>query len=125
MGRLTSGRTRLLDDGGCTIEEGMQMVAVGLILLLLGLGGGGLMAWMALERPMTVYLGPSGFTIGVLPITLFLSGMVCMLLIWLGVRLTVAGARRRSAQRAQLKQLRSSTAAQDRAVGDRQGPPSE
>lgn len=90
------------------------MVAVGLILVLVALGGGGFLAWMSLQETLAVYIGPSGLRVGLLPITLFASGAVTMLLLWLGVRLTAVGARRRSAERQQLKHLRSEVAAQGR-----------
>lgn len=90
------------------------MVAVGLILVFVALGGGGFVAWMSLQETLAVYIGPSGFRVGLLPITLFASGAATMLLLWLGVRLTAVGARRRSAERQQLKELRSGLQAQGR-----------
>ncbi len=83
------------------------MVAVGLILLLLGVGGGGFLTWMSLQSTWMVRLGPDGFQMQVMPITLFAAGAATVLLIWFGIRLVIAGTRRGRAQRKQLKELKS------------------
>ena len=79
------------------------MVALGLVLLLVGLGGGALLTWMALQTPDTVALGAPGLQLTVAPVTVFAAGAVAMLLLWLGARLMAAGTRRRVAQRRELK----------------------
>ncbi len=87
------------------------MVAVGLILLLLGVGVGGFLTWMSLQSTWMVRLGPNGFQMQVMPITLFAAGAATVLLIWFGTRLVIAGTRRGRAQRKQLKELKSGAAA--------------
>ena len=86
------------------------MVAFGLILLLVGLGGGGWLAWLALQSQTGVTLGATGLQLTVLPITLFAAGALSMLLLWLGVRLVALGAKRRAARRKEMKQLRNAPA---------------
>lgn len=87
------------------------MVAFGLILLLVGLGAGGWLAWLALQSEAGVTLGATGFQLTVLPITLFVAGAVSMLLLWLGARLMALGTKRRVARRKELKQLRTTPTA--------------
>lgn len=87
------------------------MVAFGLILLLVGLGGGGWLAWLALQSETGVTLGSTGLQLTVLPITLLAAGALSMLLLWLGVRLMALGTKRRVARRKELKQLRTSPSA--------------
>lgn len=82
------------------------MVVFGVIVLLVGLGGGAFLAWLALNTEGGLTLGMTGLQITVLPITLFAAGAVSMLLLWLGVRIIGVGARRRRAQRKEMKQLR-------------------
>lgn len=82
------------------------MVALGLVLLLVGLGGGALLTWMALQTPDTVALGAPGLQLTVAPVTVFAAGAVAMLLLWLGFRLMAAGTRRRPAPRAPRTQKR-------------------
>ncbi len=82
------------------------MVVFGLILVLVGVGGGGFLAWLALNSEGGITLGMTGLQVTVLPITLFASGAVSMLLLWLGVRAIAAGARRRSSRRKEMRQLR-------------------
>ncbi|HOF63947.1 MAG TPA: hypothetical protein PLL54_06555 [Dermatophilaceae bacterium] len=83
------------------------MVALGLVLLLVGLGGGALLTWMALQTPDTVALGAPGLQLTVAPVTVFAAGAVAMLLLWLGFRLMAAGTRRRVAQRRELRELKN------------------
>ena len=83
------------------------MVALGLVLLLVGLGGGALLTWMALQTPDTVALGAPGLQLNVAPVTVFAAGAVAMLLLWLGARLMAAGTRRRVAQRRELRELKN------------------
>jgi len=82
------------------------VVAFGLILLLIGVGAGGWLAWLALQSETGVTLGATGLQLTVLPITLFVAGAASMLLLWLGVRAIAAGARRRSSRRKEMRQLR-------------------
>ena len=56
------------------------MVAFGLILLLIGVGAGGWLAWLALQSETGVTLGATGLQLTVLPITLFVAGAASMLL---------------------------------------------
>lgn len=83
------------------------MVVFGLILLLIGLGGGGLLGWLALNSADGVTLEATGVHVTVLPITLFASGAISMLLLWLGVRIMAAGAKRRAARRREMSKLRN------------------
>ncbi len=83
------------------------MVALGLLLLLVGVGGGALLVWMSLQTPDTVALGAPGLQLTVMPVTVFAAGAIAMLLLWLGARLMAAGTRRRVAQRRELKELRT------------------
>ena len=83
------------------------MVALGLVLLLVGLGGGALLTWMALQTPDTVALGAPGLQLTVAPVTVFAAGAGAMLLLWLGARLMAAGTRRRVAQRRELRELKN------------------
>ena len=87
------------------------MVVFGVIVLLLGLGGGAFLAWLALNTEGGVTLGMTGLQITVLPITLFAAGAASMLMLWLGVRIIGAGARRRRAQRQEMKALRQEASA--------------
>ncbi|HMT33634.1 MAG TPA: hypothetical protein PKC73_12170 [Dermatophilaceae bacterium] len=88
------------------------MVAVGLVLLLIGVGGGALFAWLALQSSERVGLGADGLLqLTVQPITVFIAGAVAMLLLWMGVRLMAAGAKRKAAQRRELRELKQSTPA--------------
>lgn len=100
-----------------------NVVAFGLILLLVGLGGGGWLAWLALQSETGVTLGATGLQLTVLPITLFAAGAVSMLLLWLGVRLMALGTKRRVARRKELKQLRNTPSAST-APGSTTRPPS-
>ena len=54
------------------------MVAFGLILLLIGVGAGGWLAWLALQSETGVTLGATGLQLTVLPITLFVAGAASM-----------------------------------------------
>lgn len=83
------------------------MVAFGLILLLIGVGAGGWLAWLALQSETGVTLGATGLQLTVLPITLFVAGAASMLLLWLGVRFMALGTKRRVARRKELKELRT------------------
>lgn len=87
------------------------MVAIGLILLLIGLVGGGWLGWLAVQSDTGVTLSMTGLQITILPITLFAAGAVSMLLLWLGVRLMGLGAYRRGARRREMRDLRSAPAA--------------
>lgn len=91
------------------------MVAVGLVLMVLALGGAAFLGWMALQSQWLVTLGPAGFQIGVMPITLFAAGAGSVVLLWLGAKLTGAGAKRRAARKQELKQLRTNAAAERQA----------
>lgn len=86
------------------------MVAFGLILALVGIGGGVLIAWLALQSEGGVTLQGAGISVTVLPITLFATGAGALLLLWLGGRLMRTGTRRRRAQREEIERLRTSTA---------------
>lgn len=86
------------------------MVAFGLILALVGIGGGVLIAWLALQSQGGVTLQGAGMSVTVLPITLFTAGAGSMLLLWLGWRLIRLGTRRRRAQREEIERLRTTTA---------------
>jgi hypothetical protein len=84
-----------------------NVVAFGLILLLIGVGAGGWLAWLALQSETGVTLGATGLQLTVLPITLFVAGAASMLLLWLGVRFMALGTKRRVARRKELKELRT------------------
>ncbi|HRW19878.1 MAG TPA: hypothetical protein P5181_13650 [Dermatophilaceae bacterium] len=90
------------------------MVAFGLILLLVGVGGGVLFSWLLLNNNNVLQLSVPGFQIGLLPITVFAAGALSVLLLWMGLRLTALGARRRAARRAEMKELRTTAAKQSR-----------
>ena len=79
------------------------MVAFGLILLLVGLGGGALVGWLASQNTSGVTLSTAGVSVTVLPITLFASGAVAMLLLWFGAKVMGAGMRRKRRQREQAR----------------------
>ncbi len=85
------------------------MVAFGLILLLIGVGAGGWLAWLSLQSETGVTLGATGLQLTVLPITLFIAGAASMLLLWMGLRLMALGTKRKVAARRQLKELRSAS----------------
>ncbi|MGI8718265.1 MAG: hypothetical protein ACR2JN_10610 [Lapillicoccus sp.] len=87
------------------------MLALGLVLLLLGVGGGAFLVWTTLPSTSSVNLSGAGIALSVTPLVLLLSGVVALLLVWLGLRVTAAGARRRRATRRELKELRQSGAA--------------
>ncbi len=87
------------------------MLAIGLILLLLAVGGGGYLSWLALQTSTGVPLSGGGASFNVLPITLLVAGAAAVVLLWVGFRLTSAGFRRRRAQRRELKELREAGAA--------------
>jgi len=87
-----------------------SVVAFGLILLLIGVGAGGWLAWLAVQSETGVTLGATGLQLTVLPITLFVAGAASMLLLWLGVRFMAIGTKRRVARRKELKQLRTNPA---------------
>ncbi len=93
------------------------MVVFGLVLLLIGLGAGGWIGWLALQSDAGVTLGATGLQLTVLPITLFGAGAVSMLLLWLGWRVMAAGVRRRGARRRELETLRTATAGASGAGG--------
>jgi hypothetical protein len=83
------------------------MVAVGLVLVLIGVGGGALFAWLALQTSDRVGLGADGLVqLTVQPITVFIAGAAAMLLLWMGARLMAAGAKRKAAQRRELRELK-------------------
>ncbi len=84
------------------------MVGFGIVLLIVGVGGGAALAWLLLQHNDLLTLTIPGYQIGVLPITIFVSGAVSMLLLWLGVRVTRHGLRRRRARRAEMRELRHS-----------------
>jgi cytoskeletal protein RodZ len=94
-------------------EDGV--VAFGLILALVGIGGGILFAWLALQSDSAITLQGAGMSVTVLPITMFVAGAGSMLLLWLGWRLMRIGSRRRRAQREEIDRLRSTSAAQTQA----------
>ena len=96
----------MLSVASATLKEA-RMVALGLLLLLVGVGGGALLVWMSLQTPDTVALGAPGLQLTVMPVTVFAAGAIAMLLLWLGARLMAAGTRRRVAQRRELKELRT------------------
>ena len=83
------------------------MVAFGLILALVGVGGGALVAWLALQSSTGVTLQGAGMAVTVLPITLFACGVAAAVLLWAGWRLLIIGRRRRRAQREEIKALRT------------------
>ena len=82
------------------------MLAIGLILILLALGGGAYLSWLALQTTTSVMLSGGGVSFALLPITLFAAGAVAMILLGVGTRLAAAGLRRKRAQRRELKELR-------------------
>lgn len=93
------------------------MVAFGLILLLVGVGGGALVGWLASQNTGGVTLNAAGVSVTVLPITLFVSGAVAMLLLWLGAKVMGAGMRRKRRQREQARRP-SETPTRAPVVGD-------
>ena len=82
------------------------MLAIGLILILLALGGGAYLSWLALQTTTSVMLSGGGISFALLPITLFAAGAVAMILLGIGTRLAASGLRRKRAQRRELKELR-------------------
>lgn len=86
------------------------MVAFGVILLVVGLGGGALIGWLASQNTTGVTLGGAGLSVSVLPVTLFAAGAVSVALIWLGAGVMRAAARRRRARREEVRRLRDEQA---------------
>lgn len=86
------------------------MVAFGLILALVGVGGGALVAWLALQSSTGITLQGAGMAVTVLPITLFVAGVAAAVLLWGGWRMFVVGRRRRRAEREEIRQLRTTSA---------------
>lgn len=86
------------------------MLAIGIILILVAVGGGGYLGYLAAQTSSDVVVGSTSTTIALsmLPVTLFGSGAVSVIVLWLGWRLTAAGFRRMRAQRRELKGLRAS-----------------
>ncbi|WP_411284978.1 hypothetical protein [Lapillicoccus sp.] len=82
------------------------MLAIGLILILLAVGGGAYLSWLALQTATSVTLSGGGISFGLLPITLFASGAIAVILLGIGTRLAASGLRRKRAQRRELKELR-------------------
>ena len=82
------------------------MLAIGLILILLAVGGGAYLSWLALQTTTSVMLSGGGVSFALLPITLFAAGAVAMILLGIGTRLAASGLRRKRAQRRELKELR-------------------
>ena len=86
------------------------MVAFGLILALVGVAGGALVAWLALQSSTGITLQWGGMAVTVLPITLVAAGAAAIVLLWAGWRLFRIGSRRRRAEREEIRALRTSTA---------------
>ncbi|MGV1010425.1 MAG: hypothetical protein ACOYBY_17800 [Dermatophilaceae bacterium] len=80
----------------------------------MGVGGGALVAWLALQNSTGVTLQGAGVSVAVLPITLFCTGALAVVLLWVGWRVLVIGVRRRRAQREEIKALRSTSAEAER-----------
>jgi len=87
------------------------VVAFGLILALVGVAGGALVAWLALQSSTGITLQWGGMAVTVLPITLFAAGAVAIVLLWAGWRLFRIGNRRRRAEREEIRALRTNTEA--------------
>lgn len=83
------------------------MVAFGVILLLVGLGAGVSIGWLAWQSTDGITLGGAGLSVTVLPVTLFAAGVGSLLLLWIGARVIGVGARRRRARRDEVRRLRS------------------
>lgn len=102
------------------------MLAIGLILILLAVGGGAYLSWLALQTATSVTLSGGGISFGLLPITLFASGAIAVILLGIGTRLAASGLRRKRAQRRELKELRqaggSTTTAPTPTASGRPGP---
>lgn len=83
------------------------MLALGIILVIVAIGGGGFVGYLSTQSSQTVTIGgTTGITLGVLPITLFAAGAASVLLLWLGFRLSALGFRHKRAQRRELKERR-------------------
>ena len=90
------------------------MVALGVVLAVVGVGGGALVAWLALQSSTGITLQGAGMAVTVLPITLFASGVAAAVLIWVGWRVFLIGRRRRRAEREEIRQLRTTSAEAER-----------
>lgn len=86
------------------------MLAIGIILILVAVGGGGYLGYLASQTSSDVVIGSTSTAIALsmLPLTLFGAGAASVVLLWLGWKLTGVGFRRTRAQRRELKGLRSS-----------------
>ena len=82
------------------------MLAIGIILILLAVGGGAYLSWLALQSATSVLLSGGGISFALQPITLLAAGAVAMILLWVGTRLVAAGFRRKRVRRRELKELR-------------------
>ncbi|MDQ2755373.1 MAG: hypothetical protein M3Y71_02230 [Actinomycetota bacterium] len=82
------------------------MLVVGVILLVIGLGGGALLAYLAAQSDQAVSLTAGAVSVGLAPLALFLAGALAMVLVWLGARLGVVGVRHQRQQRRALKRQR-------------------
>lgn len=93
------------------------MIALGLILIVVSLGVAAGVVLTTMSQAPSIAIVVGGFTITASPLAMFIAGAGCVLLLWLGLRLTVAAARRRRAQRRELKEMRrTDQAARDAAA---------
>lgn len=82
------------------------MLVIGIILVVVGLGGGALLGYLAAQSTQVVTVSAAGVSVGLLPLTLVVAGAAVVLLVWLGARLGAVGARRKRRQRRELKEKR-------------------
>lgn len=82
------------------------MLALGLIVIAAAAALGGFAAWAASSSTTTTTMSMLGADLALSPLHFFGAGAAAVLLLWLGFRLTVAGTKRRAAQRRELRELR-------------------
>lgn len=86
------------------------MLAFGIILILVALGGGGYLGFLASRQTttdVTIGTAATGLQLSMLPVTLFAAGAASVLLLWVGFKLTGMGFRRKRAARRELRDLRA------------------
>lgn len=87
------------------------MLAIGLIVIATAAALGGFSAWAASSSTTITTMSVLGADLILSPLHFFGAGAAAVLLLWLGFRLTVAGTKRKAAQRRELRDLRKVEAA--------------
>lgn len=97
------------------------MIVLGIILVLIAAAIGLLGVWAASQAAApAVTTTVLNSTFDVSPLTLFLSGMAAMLLLWIGLRLFGFGTRRTVSKRRERKELLRTQHEQERALAETQ-----